>query len=37
MFTEKAPLSAWVLIAILALGALEAMVVYRRRRRPLEA
>ena len=37
MFTEKASMSAWVLIAILVLGALEAMVVYRRRRRPLEA
>ncbi len=35
--TEKAPLSAMVLAAILAIGALEAMVVYRRRRKPLEA
>jgi hypothetical protein len=37
LFTEKASLSAWLLLAILALGALEAMVVYRRRHRPLEA
>ena len=36
-FTEKASLSAWVLGAILVLGALEAMLVYRRRRRLLEA
>lgn len=36
-FTEKASLSAWVLAAILAIGALEALIVYRRRRRPLEA
>ncbi|MGO9450287.1 MAG: vWA domain-containing protein [Candidatus Binataceae bacterium] len=36
-FLEKASVSAWVLIAILALGALEAIIVYRRRRRPLEA
>jgi hypothetical protein len=35
--TEKASVSALVLLAILALGALEALVVYRRRRRPLEA
>jgi hypothetical protein len=36
-FTEKASMSAWVLGAILALGALEAMLIYRRRRRVLEA
>ncbi|MGO9607874.1 MAG: vWA domain-containing protein [Candidatus Binataceae bacterium] len=36
-FIEKASVSAWVLMAILALGALEAIIVYRRRRRPLEA
>lgn len=36
-FTEKASLAVWVLIAILGLGALEALIVYRRRRRPLEA
>ncbi len=35
--TEKASLSAVVLAALLAIGALEALVVYRRRRRPLEA
>lgn len=35
-FTEKASISAWVLGAILALGALEAMLIYRRRRRVLE-
>ena len=36
-FTEKASMSAWVLATILALGALEAMLIYRRRRRVLEA
>jgi hypothetical protein len=36
-FVEKAPLNAYVLAAIIAIAALEAMVVYRRRRHPLEA
>jgi hypothetical protein len=31
-FLEKASLSPWILLAIIALGALEAMIVYRRRR-----
>jgi hypothetical protein len=35
--SEKASISGWVLAAILAIGAFEAMLVYRRRRRPLEA
>jgi hypothetical protein len=34
---EKAPLTAYILAAILALLALEAMLLYRRRRSPLEA
>jgi hypothetical protein len=34
---EKAPLTAYILAAILALLALEAMLLYRRRRNPLEA
>ncbi len=34
---EKSPLIDYVLAAILALMALEAIVVYRRRRRMLEA
>jgi hypothetical protein len=35
--SEKSPLTAYVLAAILALLALEAMLLYRRRRSPLEA
>ena len=35
--TEKSPLTAYVLAAILALLALEAMLLYRRKRLPLEA
>ena len=34
---EKSPLTAYILAAILALLALEAMLLYRRRRLPLEA
>ncbi|MDO8431306.1 MAG: BatA domain-containing protein [Candidatus Binatus sp.] len=34
---EKSPLTGYVLAAIIALAALEAIVVYRRRRRMLEA
>jgi hypothetical protein len=34
---EKSPLTSYVLAAILALLALEAMLLYRRRRMPLEA
>jgi hypothetical protein len=34
---EKSPLTAYLLAAILALLALEAMLLYRRRRLPLEA
>ena len=36
-FNEKSSLSAYVLAAILALLALEALAIYRRRRTPLEA
>jgi hypothetical protein len=36
-FTEKHSVSPWVLVAIIALAGLEALIVYRRRRRPLEA
>ncbi len=35
--SEKSPLTAYVLAAILALLALEAMLLYRRKRLPLEA
>jgi hypothetical protein len=31
------PLSAWILLAIIALAAFEAAVIYRRRHRALEA
>jgi len=34
---EKSPLTAYLLAAILALLALEAMLLYRRKRLPLEA
>ena len=36
-FTEKHSVSPWVLAAIIALAGLEAIIVYRRRRRVLEA
>jgi hypothetical protein len=34
---EKSPLTAYILASILALLALEAILLYRRRRLPLEA
>lgn len=37
VLNEKSPLTSYVLAAILALLALEAMLLYRRRRMPLEA
>jgi hypothetical protein len=37
VLSEKSPLTGYVLAAILALLALEALLLYRRRRIPLEA
>jgi Aerotolerance regulator N-terminal len=36
-FTEKYSVSPWLLVAIIALAGLESLIVYRRRRRRLEA
>ncbi|HEY6395773.1 MAG TPA: BatA and WFA domain-containing protein [Candidatus Binataceae bacterium] len=36
-FNEKSPVSGYLLALIIALGALEAIAIYRRRRHPLQA